>query len=586
MRLRPALLCLALVASLARGDDAPAVGDPIGAFTFTDIRYLPCTLSDLGEPRATALVFATRGCPIAKRALPKLKRLAAEYEARGVRFVLVDVTPDPDVNAMAAFALEHDLAFPVVKDSYGECVRALGVTRSPEVAVIDTQQTLRYRGRIDDQLRLGGTRAEPKRRDLALALDELLGGQAVSVPETPVDGCKLTPPSKPQEAEAPTYSEQVAPLLQRHCQDCHREGGSAPFSLLSYDDARDTGEMLAEVVEQGRMPPWFAVEGAERYANHRGLSRAERDLLVAWVAGGMPRGDAAKEPPPRSFPSGEWEIGDPDLVLRTPGTVRVMAEGSMPYQYVMLPHRFAHDTWVERIEIQGAHPEVLHHCNLFFMRPGKPFDSSQVISGKVPGGPPLNLGGGVAVRIPKDAMLGLQIHYQPSGEEVQDSVRVGFRFPRTRIQKQFRSQLIERRDFSIPAGEGHHRVEASATFEHDVIATGLFGHMHLRGKAFTFTAQLPGAEPERLLTVPNYSFDWQMAYVFKTPRRFPKGTRIENVTLYDNSALNAYNPDPSEAVGWGLQSQREMLYHFVFYVREHEALDLAVDPETGAPLPR
>jgi len=578
--MRSVVFCL-LFASALLADEPPAIGERVERFTFTDARYLPCSLDDLGQPPAAVLVFATRSCPIAKRSLPKLERLAQRYAEQGVRFALVDVTPDPDVNAMAAFVLERGLSFPAFKDSYGECVRALGITRSPEVAVVDAEGVLRYRGRIDDQQRLGGARAEPRRHDLVEALDELLAKQPVSVPETPVDGCKLTAPVDPEPAQPPTFSEQISPLLQRHCQDCHRAGGSAPFALVSYDDARDVGDMLAEVVTQGRMPPWFAAEGREQFLNHRGMTRAERETLAAWVAADMPRGDPALDPKPREFPQGEWAIGEPDLVLKTPGTIKVMADGSMPYQYVMLPHRFAEETWVERIEIQGANPEVLHHCNLFFMRPGKPFDSSQVISGKVPGGPPLVLGLGVAVRIPKDAMLGLQIHYQPNGEELQDSVRVAFRYPRGRILKEFRSKLIERRDFKIPAGAGNHRVEASATFEHDVIATALFGHMHLRGKAFTFDLHLPDAEPERLLTVPNYSFDWQMAYVFAQPRRLPKGTRIENVTWYDNSSLNAFNPDPTRAVGWGLQSHHEMLYHFVFYVREHEALNLEVDPKTG-----
>ncbi|MEZ6186542.1 MAG: redoxin domain-containing protein [Planctomycetota bacterium] len=578
------LLCLALLAALSPAlAEEPAIGARVAPFTAVDVRYLPCSLDDLGEPGITALVFATRKCPIALRALPKLRRLAGDYAERGVRFVFVDVTPDPDVNAMAAFALEHELPFPALKDAWGEAARAVGATRSPEVAVLDAERVLRYRGRVDDQLRLGGTRAEPTRRDLVEALDELLAGQPVSVPETPVDGCKLSGPARPSPHDrVPTWNGEVAALVQRHCQDCHREGGSAPFALTRYEDARDTGDMLAEVVEQGRMPPWFAVEGPEQFSNHRGLDAAQRATLVAWVQGGMPRGEG--EPPaPRAFPKQEWAIKAPDLVLAQPGETAVVAEGSMPYQYVMLPHRFEHDTWVEAIEIQNAVPEVLHHCNLFFLRPGKAFDSSQVIAGKVPGGPPLQLGFGVATLIPKGSLLGLQIHYQPNGTAVQDSVRVGFRFPRGRVHRRFYSTLIERRDFEVPAGANHHRVDAETTLEHPALLIALFGHMHLRGKAFSFDLQLEGGEPERLLTVPNYSFDWQMAYVLRQPRFVPAGARIRCSTYYDNSPLNGYNPDPSRPVGWGLQSQKEMLYHFVFYLRPDEDLDLAVDPATGAP---
>lgn len=582
---RALLLALAL-ASAAAAQEPAAIGGQAPRLVFTDIRFLPRTLDAFGERKAYVLAFVTEQCPIARRYLPKLDRLAAAWRPRGVEVVIVDATPGADVRGMAAFALEHDLAAPIVLDRDGAAVRALGVTRSPEVVVLDARRVLRYRGRIDDQVRLGGARAEPTREDLAAALDEVLAGKPVTLPETPVDGCKLTPPAaRAAPARAPVFSADVEPVLRRHCVECHRPGGSAPFPLVAFQDVAAASEMIGEVVEQGRMPPWFATGGPERFANHRGLSPAERTTILDWVAAGAPGGEpraAAATAPVAS--ASTWSIGSPDLVVRMPRPIKVLADGVMPYQYVILPRRFEHDTWVQRLElVSDDHAEVLHHCNLFFLLPGRPFDDGQIIAGKVPGSGPLVLEDGVAALIPKGALLGLQLHYQPIGKAVEHRVSVGLTFPRGRVQKRFRGAVIENRDFTIPPGDPHFRLEAAHTFEADVVAGGLFGHMHLRGKDVSFRVTAPGGQTEELLTVPAYSFDWQMAYAFAEPRRFARGARLDVVAHFDNSRWNPWNPDPTRAVTFGLQTTQEMLYCFVYYVLADEALDLEVDPATGAP---
>lgn len=591
--MRAALVALALGALVAgpaaRAEEPGAIGTRAPRLEFKDTRFLPRTLDAFGERRAFVLMFVTAQCPIARRYLPKIDRLAAAYRERGVQVVVVDVGHDDDIVAMAAFALAHDLAAPIVKDTDGSVVRALGITRTPEVAVLDAKHVLRYRGRIDDQVRLGGVREAPTRRDLEEALDEVLAGRPVTIAETPVDGCKITAPPALAPARAPAFHADVAPLLARHCQDCHVEGGSAPFPLVTYDDVSRDGDMIAEVVAEGRMPPWFATAGADAFANHRGLTAAERATIVDWVATGMTPGEpatASEVAPIASSSTSAWTIGEPDLVVRMPRPIKVPADGAVPYQYVILPQRFEHDTWVQRLElVADADPEVLHHCNLFFMLPGRPFDDGQIIAGKVPGSTPLVLKDGVAALIPAGALLGLQIHYQPIGRAVESRLSVGLRFPRSTVQKRFRGAVIENRDLSIPPGDPHHRLDASHTFDADVIAGGLFGHMHLRGKDFSFRVTHPDGRAEELLVVPSYSFDWQMAYEFAAPRAFAKGTRLDCTAHFDNSAWNPYNPDPTRPVGFGLQTTQEMLYCFVYYVLVDEALGLEVDPATGAPLP-
>src|SRR5690606_32654666 len=144
------------------------------------------------------------------------------------------------------------------KDWGGAVARALGVERTATAVVLDGERRLRYRGRIDDQFRFGGVRPAPSRDDLALALDDVLAGREVAVAETPVDGCKLTRPVPADRAAPPTFAGEVAAILQRSCVPCHRPGTDAPFALTAYEDAAANADMIAEVVEQGRMPPWFA----------------------------------------------------------------------------------------------------------------------------------------------------------------------------------------------------------------------------------------------------------------------------------------------------------------------------------------
>jgi hypothetical protein len=106
--------------------------------------------------------------------------------------------------------------------------------------------------------------------------------------------------------------------------------------------------------------------------------------------------------------------------------------------------------------------------------------------------------------------------------------------------------------------------------------------MHLRGRDMTFTAHYPGGKSETLLMVPNYSFDWQMPYIWAPGKKtFPKGTRLEAVAHYDNSSFNPYNPDPKVTVRDGPQTFHEMMNGFVFYLDANEKLGLDIDGKTG-----
>jgi thiol-disulfide isomerase/thioredoxin len=560
------------------------IGSPVPALSFKDIRYLPRSLDDLPNRRAYVLVFTTTACPLVQRYMPTLKRLDDEYRARQVQFLAVNVGPADSIRAVAGHALQYSIEFPFVKDFGAQCARVLGVTRTPEVVVLDERRVLRYRGRIDDQYRLGGTSPSPAHDDLRAALDDILAGRDVRTAETPVDGCLITQGEPSPPAAEPNYADHVAPLVRKHCVSCHRPGTAAPFVLTSYETVAAQAEMIAEVVQEQRMPPWYGADDCTEFANRRGLSPGERATIVHWVRSGQPRGNDAKLPPLELPPESEkWLIGTPDLVVAEPQAHEIPAAGIIPYQYVVLPHVFPHETWLQGVQILPDNPRVVHHCNMAYLVPGETFRASNFITGTVPGGEPMTVSEGTAVRMPKGATLVLQIHLVTTGKPEKCRISVGLRYANGAVQRQLRHIRLDNNKFAIPPGAPAHPVADTRTLDRDALGIGLFSHMHVRGKDMTFLAHKPDGTTETLLVIPNYSFDWQHAYRWAPGRkRLPQGTRIECVAHYDNSEFNPYNPDPKATVKEGPQTFHEMMNGFFFYTDANEQLQLEIDPQTGA----
>jgi len=586
-RLAVGALVLACGASQSFGAETGVrIGQNVGKLAFKDIRFLPRSLADISGKKAFVIVCTNTTCPLVQRYLPKLKRLDEKYRDRGVQFLSLNVGPGDSIREMAAHALQFDLPFPSVKDINGESVAALGVKRTPEVAVLSADHVLRYRGRIDDQYRLGGAVANATHDDVVNAIDAVLAGKEVPVAETTVDGCAITHTNAVVRTSTPTYNKEVVPLLRKHCVACHQPGTEAPFSLLSFDDAKKQGQALAEVVGDEAMPPWYASSAHDDFLNHRGMSADERDTLIAWVHGGMPRGDGPLDTTPvplRKVEKGGWLIGKPDLVVRTK-VHSVPSEGFVAYRYEPLPYVFAHETWIDKIQILPDNPKVVHHCNLILIPAfGDKVKNAKFVTGKVPGGIPTELTEGTALRIPKAYIPLLQIHFTTTGHAEKCSIAVGFRYARGKIDKELHLERISNHQFAIAPGDPHYKIAESWKAEHDITGVGLFTHMHVRGKDMTYLAHYPDGKTETLLVVPNYSFDWQIGYAWPTgARTFPKGTTFEVVAHYDNSPFNPYNPDPKKTVKEGDQTTEEMMYGFLFYTLSDEHLNLEVDPKTGA----
>lgn len=573
------------VSTHAAQEGSVPVGAQITKLQFKDIRYLYRSLEDFGEKKAFVLVFTNTTCPLVQRYMPRLKELDSQYGPRGVQFVAVNCGLEDSIANMAEQAIEFGALFPFVKDMDGSCVTALGVERTPEVVILSPTSQLLYRGRIDDQYRVGGSRPSQTRGDLEEAIKEVLAGKPVTVTQTPVDGCKITLPSKVKPNDEVTFAEHVLPLMQKHCQDCHHKGTAAPFALMSYSEVASQGEMLAEVVAQQSMPPWYASPNHGKFRNDPSLSREARELIVRWVETGMKEGDMAKAPPAKEYEDTEWAIGKPDLVVTMSQVHDVQADGYVPYHYVILPYVFVKETWLEAIEILPKNRSVVHHCNMAYGSIGGGAGKQTFITGYVPGGQPMDLshfGEGVAFRIPAGSVLGLQIHYTTTGKPEKSQISVGLRYPRGVVKKQTHHVILDTGRIAIAPGHPAYRVSDDEVLKHDVTLLGMFCHMHVRGKDMTFLAHYPDGKTETLLRIPNYNFEWQLGYELDYgTKQLPKGTRLESVAHYDNSPFNPYNPDPNRVVPYGQQTYDEMLNGFVFFTHDDENLNLTIDPKNG-----
>jgi mono/diheme cytochrome c family protein len=438
----------------------------------------------------------------------------------------------------------------------------LGAVRTPEVFVLDRDRTVRYHGRIDDQHLVGRQRPAPTREDLKLALEELLAGKPVSVPETTAVGCHIGRVPKREPTGEVTYSKQISRLLQRRCVECHRAGEVAPFPMTSYDELVGWGETIREVVEQGRMPPWFANPEYGHFANDARLSDAEKQLIYDWVDGGSPEGDPADLPEPPRFTAG-WQIPEPDQVIYIKDEpYSVPAEGVVAYQYFKVDPGFKEDRWIKAAEARPDNRGVVHHVVAFFLPPGANLRGGGrgAMIGFAPGMPPNRFPEGAAMFVPAGSQIIFQMHYTPNGSPQQDRSCVGLVFADpSEVKQRIGGGMAPNRGFEIPPGDDNYEVRSQHRFDKDVLLLNFTPHMHLRGKSFRYEAEYPDGRREVLLDIPHYDFNWQLRYQLAEPKPLPQGTILHCTAHFDNSPENLANPDPSKTVRWGDQTWEEMM---------------------------
>ncbi len=552
----------------------------------------PWSLANNGrDAKAVVVLFLGTQCPVNNLYLPALATMQKKYAGQGVLFIGINSNAQDNRAAVAKHAKQFELPFVVLKDEGAKLADRFAAARTPEAFVLDGTRTVRYRGRIDDRYDKGVQRPQPTRHDLVEAIDAVLANRAVAQPVTEPAGCPIARPPQPaRSTDGPkvTYSREVARLIQKNCQECHRPGEAAPFALTTYQDAAGWSAAIREEVDNRRMPPWHADPAHGQFRNARRLSDADRALFLAWIDQGCPEGDPADLPPPKKYVPG-WHIGQPDVVFTMPEAVQIPAQapkGGIPYKFILVSEPFAEDKWLRAVECRPGNASVVHHITAFLVPPGTDItnwkDKSDIdillvsyaddcfLAGYGPGEDPLVLPPGQAKKIPKGARVCLELHYTATGTAATDRSCVGLVYakepPRHTVLTGSAMHLL----LMIPPGAANHQVEAIRKFDRPAKLLSLSPHMHLRGKSMTFHLVRPDGSKELLLSVPRYDFNWQTNYYLKEPIDIPRGSRIECVAAYDNSAGNPNNPDPSQWVLWGQQSWDEMMCGFFEYYWDDE----------------
>ncbi len=539
-----------------------------------DIRGNRRSLSEFKEAKAFALFFVGVDCPMANLYVPRLLELHQAWAPKGVRFVAVYPNEAETLEAVAIHSDEKGFPFLVVKDYGQRLADKLGVQRTPEAVVLDKDHAVKYRGRIDDQYGAAFRKEKATSNDLADALEAVLAGQALNAAAVEADGCLIGRKSALPRKDGVTWARDVAPIVQKRCQACHRPGEIGPIPLVSYEDAAGHAAMIREVVVQKRMPPWHADPRHGKFSNDRSLAADEIATIASWIDSGSPQGDPKDLPKPVEWPKG-WAIGTPDAVFSLPRDVDVPAQGTVEYLYFNVPTGFAEDRWVERAEIRPGNARVVHHVLVYLKLPGKGVHaldgSTTALVGWAPGDMPFIVSPGTAARIPREAELQFEVHYTPIGAATKDRTSVGLIFAKKPPERETRMNIFAKLAIAIVPGAGHHQEQSTMTFREDVRILTLMPHMHVRGKSYKYEAIWPDGKTEMLLSVPRWDFNWQSVYRFETPVSLPRGSKIRQTAHWDNSDNNPLNPDPSKKVRWGLQTWEEMFNGWVQYVPEKPA---------------
>jgi peroxiredoxin len=552
---------------------------------------------ELSDKKATVVVFLSFDCPVSNSYAPTLQELHRQFAEKKIGFVGIVPGSDQSQKSLEKLKKEYNYLFPLVADPDFRWVDAFKATIAPEAFVLDHNQVLRYRGRIDNAYH-ARLRKNPRvtEHDLREAIERQLAGKPIRVPQTVAVGCPIVRENTTKKTGKVTYNRDVLPILQKHCQNCHRPGEVGPFSLMTYKQAVNWAADIRDYTKDRKMPPWKPTDGVD-FHNDRRLPEAEIDTLAQWVAEGCPEGEAADAPPPATFTDG-WQLGTPDLVLTVPEDFTLAASGNDAFRCFVLPTGLTEDQFVTAVEVRPGNKRVVHHTLNFFDTSGKACEMEKAelqrkkkpgeldfgpgyavqmgvgflptpgkfggIGGWAPGQRARHLPDGYGYPLPKGSDFILQVHYHRNGRVEKDRTTVGLYFAKKKDIKPYKAVVLRGDFLVIPAGNANFKINGCVEVLEDCELRSIMPHMHMLGKSIHVIAVSPdGKERRTLLNIDDWDYNWQETYFLKEPVRLTKGTKLGVQAVYDNSAKNPNNPfNPPQWVFFGEQTDQEMCFVF------------------------
>ena len=575
------------------GQGGAVFGGDAAAFKNARLRGLDGERVELTAPAGgvSVLVFYSTECPISNAYSPTLAELIARFRSKPVRWFGICVDPDLSDAEVRTHARDFKLSFQVVHDRHGSFARKLGATMTPEAFVVDDAGRIRYHGRIDDQFVARRVRnANPSGTELKDAIAAVLAGNEVAAAHVAAVGCPI--PELPAVVGHPTYTKDVAAILQKNCLECHRRGQVGPFALETYEQARKRAADIANVVEERGMPPWKASPHfGVKFQDERVLPEKDIATIIAWAETGAPEGNPADLPPSPQF-SEEWLLGTPDLVVDTGTDYPVPASGGDIYRCFVIPTRLAKDVYVTAAEYRPGNRRVVHHILAYVDTSGKARERDQAdpgpgyacfggpgepihgdLGGWAPGIQPRVLPDGIGRSLPRGSDLIVQLHYHPSGKPETDRTKIGLHFARKPIHQTLHWIPTFNPGMELPPGQSPIEIKAAWAVPVDLVGHAVTPHMHLLGRDISMSLKFPDGREQDLIKIDDWDFNWQYSYFFETPIDLPKGTVVNVVGHYDNTAANPRNPHkPPKLVKWGEATTDEMCVGFIAVTKKGQDL--------------
>jgi hypothetical protein len=580
-----AALALALAAVLASQsvNAAPAPGPviPVPAkadnFMLIDQTGFGHDLLNYREAPAIVIVAQANGDAVSRKAAKALQSLQSMFGQ--VQFFMLNSSLKDTRETIAQEARAQGITLPILDDNLQLVGESLGVTQTGEAFLIDPiSMKIVYHGAISADF----ARDKSDNYFLLNALVAQTSHRPIDIASVPTKGTPVSFPARDNKATFAniSYTKTIAPILQERCVECHQEGGIGPFAMSSYDVVKGFSPMMREAIRTDRMPPWHSDDQIGAFQHNKSLTADETKTLVHWIEAGSPRGAGPDPLVEAKAVAPDWPLGKPDLVIDIPAYT-LKASGIIDYQYPFVANVVPDGKWLKASTIKGGQRQGVHHV-LTGVVTNPPADGKVTtaqwgasIGGYAVGSESTRMPTNVGTYIPPGAGVGFQMHYTPFGKEAVDQSKVGLYFYKDSEKPNLvmRQSVVIDTTIDIPAKAARHSEIAYLKFPKDALLYSVFPHAHYRGIYTDIYLQTPDGKQKELMATPHYDFNWQREYEFNKPVAVPAGSKLVAHYLYDNSAGNPANPDPSTNVLWGEQSHEEMLYSAVRFRWMDETAD-------------
>lgn len=401
-------------------------------------------------------------------------------------------------------------------------------------------------------------------------------------------------------AASPTFNRDVSRILQNKCQTCHHPGDIAPFSLMTYRDAKVWAGPMKTAVTNKVMPPWKPISGCGNFRDVRQLTDAEIATITQWVDTGAPEGDAADLPAALNFQDG-WSLGTPDMIIEADQDY-TPPKGSDMYRCFSVPTNLRGDRFVTAIDVRPGNKKLVHHVITYtdpdgaskalddadpgpgytsFGGPG--YTNFSMLGGWAPGARPFFNPDGIGVKLTNNSRIVFQVHYHPCatttcgvgnpGDDT-DRTQIGIYFARKPVTQNLYYLPLVNQSFAIPAGNNHYKVTASLNTPIDAHLVNITPHMHLLGREIKVDVTPQGSTSTScLVNITDWDFRWQGTYTYLNSVPISAGSKVQLTSYFDNSSANANNPNtPPKVVKWGEQTTDEMCLAFLGFTLDYESL--------------